>query len=118
MKYHTRQIVKPDDLNAANALFGGRLLSWIDEEAAIFAMCQLEHRSLVTAHMSTVDFESSAFQGDIVEIGCEVVRIGRTSITVRCNARNKSTHKSILTVDEIVFVCLDENGKPHPHGKS
>ncbi|GAA5315544.1 MAG: hotdog domain-containing protein [Candidatus Pelagadaptatus aseana] len=118
MNYYTRQIVKPDDLNAANALFGGRLLSWIDEEAAIFAICQLDYKRLVTAHMSTVDFESSAFQGDIVEIGCEVVKVGRTSLTVRCNARNKSTRKSILTVDEIVFVCLDEQAKPYPHGKT
>jgi acyl-CoA hydrolase len=118
MEYKTRQLVKPDDLNASNSLFGGRLLSWIDEEAAIYAMCALEHQNIVTAHMSSVTFESRASQGDIIEIGTETVRIGRTSMTIKCHARNISSHKSILTIDEMVFVCLDEEGNSTPHGKS
>ena len=41
MKYRTRKLIKPEDLNSRETLFGGQLLKWIDEEAAIFAMCQL-----------------------------------------------------------------------------
>jgi acyl-CoA hydrolase len=118
MEYRSRQLVKPDDLNASNSLFGGRLLAWIDEEAAIFAMCQLDHKNIVTAHMSSVNFESKALQGDIIEIGTEVMRMGRSSITIRCHARNKTTQKAILTVDEMVFVCLGDDGKSFAHGKS
>ena len=118
MKYRSRQLVKPDDLNASNTLFGGRLLAWIDEEAVIFAMCELEYNNIVTAHLSSVNFESKAFQGDIIEIGTEVIKLGRSSITIRCDARNKTTKKTILTIDEIVFVCVGDDGKAHPHGKS
>jgi len=37
MKFYSRKWIKPEDLNPNGSLFGGRLLSWIDEEAAIFA---------------------------------------------------------------------------------
>ena len=43
---------------------------------------------------------------------------GRTSITLRAEVRNKITRKSILTVEKMVFVNLDENGEPAPHGRT
>ena len=42
MNFYTRKLIKPEDLNSRGTLFGGRLLQWIDEEAAVYAMCQLE----------------------------------------------------------------------------
>ena len=48
MEFRTRKLIKPEDLNANNTLFGGKLLLWIDEEAAIFAMCKLDTKKLVT----------------------------------------------------------------------
>ena len=47
MIYHTRKLVKPEDLNAGGSLFGGTLLRWIDEEAAIYVMCQLDSKNVV-----------------------------------------------------------------------
>ncbi len=44
MEFRTRKLIKPEDLNAGHTLFGGQLLKWIDEEAAIYAMCQLNNR--------------------------------------------------------------------------
>jgi acyl-CoA hydrolase len=38
MRFQTRKLVSPPDLNPARALFGGQLLRWIDEEVAIYAM--------------------------------------------------------------------------------
>jgi acyl-CoA hydrolase len=111
-------MVMPGDLNGAGTLFGGRCLSWVDEEAAIFAYCQLGTPRLVTAGMSAINFTSPAYQNNIVEIGCEVVRFGRTSITLKVVVRNKDTKKNILVVEEMTFVSLDENGKPTPHGKT
>ena len=61
---------------------------------------------------------SSAKQGDIVEIGMEEINFGRSSITIKCEVRNKMTHETILTVDNIIMVNLDKNGKPTPHGKT
>jgi hypothetical protein len=43
MNFYTRKWVKPQDLNAHGTLFGGSLLSWIDEEAAIYSIIQLGH---------------------------------------------------------------------------
>lgn len=115
LEYRTRKIVKPLDLNPHGTLFGGRVLEWIDEEAAIFAACQLNSSQIVTKLMSTVNFVSSARTGDIVEIGCEALAFGRTSITVRCAVRNKETGQMITEVDKIVFVQVDDKGQPTPH---
>ncbi|WP_444932262.1 acyl-CoA thioesterase [Microbulbifer sp. SSSA002] len=118
MKYYSRYCVKPGDLNPAQRLFGGQLLSWIDEEAAIFAGCQMETPMLVTKLMSEINFVSSACCGDVLEFGFEVVGIGQTSLTVRCEVRNKQSQQLIAQVDQIVFVALDANGKPIPHTKA
>ena len=117
MNYHTRKWIKPEDLNANHTLFGGKLLQWIDEEAALYAIIQLENPRTVTKYISEINFVNSAKQGDIIEIGIEVANFGRTSITLSCEVRNKMTHQTIITIDKIVFVSLDENGNPQPHGK-
>ena len=118
MNYHTRKWIKPEDLNANHTLFGGKLLQWIDEEAALYAIIQLENPRTVTKYISEINFVNSAKQGDIIEIGIEVANFGRTSITLSCEVRNKMTHQTIITIDKIVFVSLDENGNPQPHGKT
>lgn len=118
MRFHTRKWVKPEDLNPNETLFGGRLLAWIDEEVALYTLIQLENNRIVTKFMSEINFMSSAKQGDIVELGIEVVRFGKSSLTLKCEARNKMTRETILTVDNIIMVNLDENGKPAPHGKT
>lgn len=116
MKYHTRKIVKPGDLNPGGVLFGGQLLNWIDEEAAIYVMCQLSKSHVASKYMSEINFLNPAVTGDIVEIGFETVSFGNTSITVKCEARIKQSQKVILTIDKVVFVHLDENHKACPHG--
>ena len=109
---------KPEDLNARNTLFGGTLLQWIDEEAGIYAMTKLDSRSVVTKYMSEINFMSTALEGDIIEIGIDVVKFGVTSISLNCEVRNKMTHESIVTVDNIIMVNLDEHGNPKAHGKT
>jgi len=118
MRFHTRKWVKPEDLNPNQTLFGGQLLAWIDEEAALYTIIQLENSKIVTKYISEINFMASAKQGDIVEIGIEVVKFGKSSLTLKCEARNKMTRETILTVDNIIMVNLGENGKPKPHGKT
>ncbi len=118
MNFHTRKWIKPEDLNPNGTLFGGSLLRWIDEEAAIYSIVQLGNNRAVTRYISEINFVSSARQGDIIELGITATSFGRTSITLRCEVRNKITRKSILTIEKIVFVNLDENGNPVPHGKT
>ncbi|WP_034917440.1 acyl-CoA thioesterase [Gillisia sp. CAL575] len=118
MRFHTRKWVKPQDLNPNASLFGGRLLEWIDEECALYSIIQLENPKVVTKFMSEINFQSSAVQGDIVEIGIDVVKFGNASLTLRCEVRNKMTRETIISIENIVMVSLDENGKPQAHGKS
>lgn len=118
VKYRTRRLIKPEDLNPRGTLFGGRVLQWIDEEAAIYAICQLNSSNIVTKAMSEINFVATAKVGDVIEFGLDLVKIGTTSITIACDVRNKKTKQSIIKIDEIVFVLLDEEGKPIPHGKT
>lgn len=118
MNFHTRKWVKPEDLNPNGTLFGGSLLRWIDEEAAIYAIVQLDNPLVVTKYISEINFVSSAEQGDIIEMGITATAFGNTSLTMRCEVRNKITRKSILTIDKLVFVNVDEDGNPLPHGKT
>lgn len=118
MRFHSRKWVKPEDLNPNGTLFGGRLLEWIDEEAALYTIIQLENSKIVTKYISEINFMSSAKQGDIIELGMEVVKFGTSSITLKCEVRNKMTRETILTVDNIIMVNLGDNGKPTPHGKT
>jgi acyl-CoA hydrolase len=115
MRFFSRKLIKPEDLNAHGTLFGGSVLSWIDEESAIYVTCQLGKGNIVTKYMTEINFVSSAGLGDIIEIGMETVKFGRTSITVRCEVRNKFSKDTIIKIDEIVFVHLDEDGNPLPH---
>lgn len=117
MRFHTRKWIKPQDLNPNGTLFGGRLLEWIDEEAALYAIIQLENPKTVTKFMSEIDFRSSAKEGDIVEIGIDVVKFGKASLTLRCEVRNIMTRESIIMIENIVMVSLDQEGRPKPHGK-
>ena len=119
MRFLSRRLVMPNDLNYANSLFGGRALEWIDEEAAIYAICQLETNCLVTKHIGEISFESPAMQGDIVEFGLETKKVGNSSITVTCLVRNKATKKTICLADDIVFVQVDpDTRQPMKHGKT
>ena len=118
MNFYTRKWVKPEDLNAHGTLFGGRILTWIDEEAAIYTIIQLGTNGCVTKYMSEINLISSAKQGDIIELGIKATSFGHTSITLACQVRNKITQRVIVTVDKIVFVSLDEHGKPVAHHKT
>lgn len=118
MNFHTRKWIKPEDLNPNGSLFGGSLLRWIDEEAAIYAIIQLGNAQVVTKYISEINFVSSARQGDIIELGITATRFGTSSITLECHVRNKITRKSILTIDKMVFVNLGEDGTPAPHGRT
>ena len=118
MNYHTRKWVKPEDLNPNQSLFGGRLLQWIDEEAALYSIIQLENNKVVTKYISEINFISSAKQGDIIEIGIEILSFGNSSLNLKCQVRNKMTHQTIITVEKIVMVALGENGIPIAHGKT
>lgn len=118
MKFYTRKLIKPGDLNANNTLFGGMLLKWIDEETGIYAMTKLDTKHIVTKFISEINFVNSAKQGDVIEIGLEFMTIGRTSITFSCQVRNVFTKKTIIAIEKLVFVKINAEEQPVPHHKT
>tara|TARA_R110000851_G_scaffold44082_2_gene108558 strand:- start:21956 stop:22396 length:441 start_codon:yes stop_codon:yes gene_type:complete len=116
MKYFSRHIVMPVHLNSGQSLCCGQLLSWLNEEATIFASCQMRSKFPITKVISEINFMASAQTGDIIEFGFELVSLGQSSVTVRCKIRNKVNHAPIAFIDKIVFVNVNEKGLPIPHG--
>ena len=57
-------------------------------------------------------------EGDIIEIGLDIVKFGKTSITMKCEVRNVMTKAVIITVEAITMVNLDSFGQPAVHGKT
>lgn len=73
--FRTRKWVRPEDLNANGILFGGSLLKWIDEEAAIYAILQPGNGRAVTKYISEINFVSSAVQGELIEMGLTATKL-------------------------------------------
>jgi len=117
-KYRTRKLIKPEDLNCRGALFGGRLLSWIDEECGIYCACQMKYTNIITKYMSEMNFISAATNGEVLEIGVETAKIGRTYLTVKCHVRTMHDKRDIIKIDAVTFVALSAQGRPTRHAMS
>ncbi len=116
ISFRTRTWVRPEHLNANGTTSAGSILRWVDEEAAIYAVLQLGTHRAVTKLISSAVFEAPARLGDLIELGLRAARFGTTSLTMRAEVRNMVTREPIVTIDEIVFVNLGEDGRPAPHG--
>ena len=112
-----RVVLMPKDTNAHGTIFGGVILSHIDQAAAVEA--KMHGASfIVTVAMREVVFHEPVYVGDLVSFYTDVVRIGRTSITVSVEVfaqRGEGTGKMVkVTEAEVTFVNLDERRKPIP----
>ena len=112
-----RVIMMPKDTNALGTIFGGIILSYIDQAGAVEAHQHAPGR-LVTVAMREVVFHEPVFVGDLVSFYCETLRIGRTSITVkvvveaqRARARGDAVK---VTEAEVVYVNVDDKNRPVP----
>jgi acyl-CoA hydrolase len=73
------------------------LYGWwrLDEELALYSIIQLENQRVVTKYMSEINFRSSAKQGDIIEIGIDVVKFGTIAFS-KMRVRNMMTRETII----------------------
>ena len=112
-----RVVLMPKDTNAHGTIFGGVILSYIDIAAAIEVRKHTLKR-IVTKAMHEVVFVAPVFVGDLVSFYTELVRIGRTSITVRVIVEANRVHNPgdpvRVTEAEVVYVAIDENRRPIP----
>ena len=112
-----RLLMMPRDTNAQGTIFGGVILSYIDQAGAIEARRQ-GVGTMVTVAMDKVVFHEPVFVGDLISFWCETLRIGNTSITVKVkvesNRFNDAGKKVLVTEAQVVYVNLGEDRKPRP----
>ena len=110
-----RVLMMPRDTNHRGTIFGGVILSHIDQAGAVGAMRE-GCREVVTVAMDKVEFHQPVFVGDLVSYYAETLRIGRTSITVRVEveACRRDNKKVPVTSADVTFVHVDAAGRPIP----
>ena len=112
-----RVVMMPRDTNAEGTIFGGVILSLIDQAAYVEAMRQAHHR-YVTIALRAVEFHQPVFVGDVLSLYANATRVGRTSLTihVHVNATRRIDPNQVISVTEaeVTFVAVDESGRPHP----
>ena len=109
-------LILPPDTNHHGTIFGGKVLAYIDEVAAITSM-KHSGGNTVTVSMDSVDFLSPAQVGDVLELESMVVYTGRTSITVFVRVTSfqvKTGERTLTTQSFVTMVAVDENGEPRP----
>ncbi|MCP4641930.1 MAG: acyl-CoA thioesterase [bacterium] len=116
----TRHLVMERDLNAAGSLYGGAILAWLDEAAAVYVMEQIGYRDFVTVAMDNVYFKAPAYRGDLVTFHSRISRIGSSSVTAEVCAYvhepvSGSQHETIACT--VTFVCLKDR-KTYPYFQS
>jgi len=112
-----RVLMMPRDTNVHGTIFGGVLLSHIDQAGAVHARKEGLDR-VVTIAMEAVEFKRPVFVGDVVGFFCETLRVGRTSmrifVDVWANRFDPSREFLRVTSAEITYVHVDETGRPQP----
>jgi acyl-CoA thioesterase YciA len=113
-----RVILMPKDTNALGTIFGGVILSYIDQAGAVEAHRHSAAGRFVTVAMREVEFHQPVFVGDLVSFYTETLRIGRTSITIKVvveaeRARTSGARVKV-TEAEVVYVHVDETNRPVP----
>ncbi len=112
-----RVAMMPKDTNYLGTIFGGIILSYIDQAGSVEGHRHAKGR-LVTVAMREVVFHQPVYVGDLVSFYAETLRVGTTSITVRVEViaeRQTRDHSKVkVTEAEVVFVQVDEQGRPLP----
>jgi acyl-CoA hydrolase len=110
------KIVMPGQANAVGTLFGGVVLSMMDEAAAIVAL-RHARKPVVTVHIDNVDFRAPIFQGEAAEVTARLVSVGRTSMRITLEAYGETLHSGVrrhCTSAVFIFVAVDADGRPTP----
>ena len=114
-----RTLAMPADTNQNGDIFGGWLLSQMDIGGGIFAS-RIANSRTVTVAIDAMNFRKPVFVGDVVSVHANLVRVGKTSITVRLEAwvmRRKETNSILVTDGNFTYVSIDDQGHPQVIGQ-
>lgn len=111
-----RVVAMPGDVNALGSVFGGWIMAQVDIAASIPAFRHAKGK-VATRAVNSFEFRESLFVGDVVSFYADLVRVGKTSLTVDVEVYAERLHqgaeKSIkVTQAQLTFVALDERGQP------
>jgi len=109
-----RTLAMPADTNANGDIFGGWLLSQMDLGGGVFASKIAKSRT-VTVAIEAMNFRKPVFVGDLVSVHANLVRIGRTSVTVHLEAwvlRRKESRSILVTDGNFTYVSIYDQGRP------
>ena len=117
MELITTKICMALDIGVHGNLFGGNMMSFLDEAAAAYASQICDTPRMVTKKIEEVVFENPVKVGNIIKIYGEVDKIGTTSITVKLEARKHNVYtgqQKLVCSTKMVFVRIDDEGSPVP----
>lgn len=112
----TRTLAMPADTNANGDIFGGWLLSQMDIAGGVAASKVAKSRT-VTVSIDAMNFRKPVYVGDLVSVHANLVRVGRTSMTIHLEAwvvRRKETQPILVTDGNFTYVSIDDQGRPQP----
>jgi len=78
----------------------------------------MKHTNIITKYMSEMNFISAASNGEVLEIGVETAKIGRTYLSVRCHVRTMQDKRDIIKIETVTFVALNAQARPTRHALS
>ena len=110
----TRTLAMPADTNANGDIFGGWLLSQMDIAGGV-AASKIAKTRTVTVSIDAMNFRKPVYVGDLVSVHANLVRVGRTSMTIHLEAwvlRRKEMQPILVTDGNFTYVAIDEHGKP------
>jgi acyl-CoA thioesterase YciA len=111
-----RALAMPADTNPQGDIFGGWILAQMDIAGGVVAFERAQGR-VATVAIDAMTFHAPVFVGDVVSCHAEVVRVGRTSLTIQVEswARRQRTGTPIrVTEGSFTYVAIDEDRKPRP----
>ena len=103
----TSHLVMTGDLGVSGNLFGGKVMAWMDEAAAIYAMWATGSEKVVTRRFSEILFDKPVRNGELLEFYCGRPKQGRTSITFDIVA---SVRGRVKFQAECTFVAVNQDG--------
>ncbi|MBZ0185572.1 MAG: hypothetical protein K8F91_04910 [Candidatus Obscuribacterales bacterium] len=113
-----RVVLLPKDTNSQGTIFGGIILSHIDLAGAV-EVGKTTRQKVVTVAIKEVVFKAPVFVGEAVSFYTRTTRIGKTSISVHVDVEvNRNRRIVEVTAADLIFVCVDKNGKPTPVDRS
>lgn len=110
------RMLRHEDMNGSDRLFGGRLMEWIDDAAGIAAR-RHSGCAITTVAVDTLEFKYPAFLNDIVTIEAWVTHVERTSMEVRVDTYVEDTvtgERRMINHAYLTEVCIDDAGRPIP----